>query len=153
MRRGRAKSRPGAFTLVEVLVGLAIFALAAVVLGTAYVNVLANFHLMRRGGEARSEIAVLRSRILTEPDLRRAREGGEMLLRAGGRLRWTVAVDETEVADLFRVTVATEVTGDTPADRPPQAQEFLVLRPTWSDPAKRERLRAAARERLQRHRS
>ena len=37
------------FTLVEVLVALCIFAMAAVVLGSAYVNVLTGYEVVSRG--------------------------------------------------------------------------------------------------------
>jgi general secretion pathway protein I len=142
-----------AFTLVEVLVSLGIFALAAVVLGTAYVNVLLNFHNMQRRTAEKSEMAFARAALLAEPVRARAEEGGEVPLPEGGRLRWSATLEETTVADLFQVNLAMEIAAGGPAPLRREKQAFLVLRPTWSDPEKREKLRAAARERLAKIRS
>lgn len=142
-----------AFTLVEVLVSLAIFALAAVVLGTAYVNVLLNFHLMQRGTSGKSEIAFARATLLAEPVRARAEQGGEVPLPEGGQLRWHATLEEMSLPDLFQVNLALEIADGGPTPLRRENQAFLVLRPTWSDPEQRERLRAAARERLAKSRS
>jgi len=145
--------RRRAFTLVEVLVSLAMFALAAVVLGAAYVNVLLNYHNMQRRTAEKDEIAFVRASLLAEPERARVEEGGEVPLEGGGRLRWDATLTETEVADLFRVELAWEISsgGTEPARR--ERQTFLLLRPTWSEPDQREKLRTAAKERLARLRS
>lgn len=148
MRPLRRRVRKGAFTLVEVLVSLGIFALAAVVLGTAYVNVLLNYHLMRQNGTERSELAMARAELLAEPDRARAERGGEVALAEGGSVRWQARVEDTAVADLFQVELAWEIAS---VDRTPARREketFLLLRPTWSEPDQREQLRAASKARL-----
>jgi general secretion pathway protein I len=142
-----------AFTLVEVLVSLAIFALAAVVLAGAYVNVLVNFHNMQRSTGERAHVALVRASLLAEADRKRVEEGGEMPLPEGGRVHWQARVEETTVADLFRVNLEIEISPTGPAPIRRESQAFLLLRPGWSEPEKRERLRAASRERLAKLRS
>lgn len=153
MRTPHRFPRQRAFTLIEVLVSLAIFALAAVALGTAYVNILLNYHNMRRQVAGVSEIALARATLLAEPERARAEEGGEVPLGGGGVLRWEATLEETSIADLFQVNLSLEITsGDqTPTRR--ERETFFVLRPTWSEPEKREQLRAAARARLLERRS
>jgi general secretion pathway protein I len=143
----------GGFTLVEVLISLAMFALAAVVLGAAYVNVLLNYHAMQRRDMEKAEIAFVRTRVLAEPSRRRVEEGGDVALENGARLHWRAELDEMPVADLFEVNLIIEISpaGTGPARR--ETQTFRLLRPTWSDPEKRERLRVESRERLTRLRS
>ena len=153
MRPSRGTLRPEAFTLIEVLVSLAIFALAAVVLGTAYVNVLLNYHQMQRHGTDRSEIAMARADLLAEPDRSRAERGGEVALADGGVLRWQAKLEETSLADLFLVELALEIVPAGPAPRRREHETFLLLRPTWSDPAMHEELRTASRARLLKRRS
>ena len=65
------------FTLLEVLVALSIFALAAVVLGTAYVNVLNSYAVASRLNEGREEVSFARSLLLAEAELKKVEEGGE----------------------------------------------------------------------------
>lgn len=148
MKRTRSVFHAAAFTLVEVLVSLAIFALAAVVLGTAYVNVLVNYHAMRGRGAEKSEITFARGTLLAEPVRARAERGAQVPLPEGGMLRWHATIEETSLADLFRVNLEMEIAsgGRTPLRR--ENQSFLLLRPTWSEPDQREKLRTAAREKL-----
>jgi general secretion pathway protein I len=148
MKRTPRMGRAGAFTLIEVLVSLGIFALAAVVLGTAYVNVLVGYQTMRIRTAEKSETALVRAMLLAEPELTRAEKGGQVPLAAGGMLRWQATIEETSVADLFRVNLEMEIS---PGGRAAQRREnlaFLLLRPTWSKADQREKLRAASRERL-----
>jgi general secretion pathway protein I len=148
MKRTSRMGRAGAFTLIEVLVSLGIFAFAAVVLGTAYVNVLVGYQSMRARTAEKSETALVRAMLLAEPELTRAEKGGQVPLAAGGMLRWQATIEETSVADLFRVNLEMEIS---PGGRAAPRREklgFLLLRPTWSKADQREKLRAASRERL-----
>jgi general secretion pathway protein I len=146
-RRSSVRSE-GGFTLIEVLVSLGIFALAAVVLGTAYVNILTNYQAMRAWTVDKEEVAFARATVLAEPDRKKVEEGGQVALLAGGTLRWTAGIAETSRADLFQVTLDLEITPPPPVAPRREQQVFLVLRPTWSDPAGREKLRAAFTEQL-----
>lgn len=141
-------ARPAAFTLVEVLVSLAIFAIAAVVLGAAYVNLLTNYQAVLTRQARQDEVGYLRAALQAEPDRRKAEEGGEMALAGPGEIRWHARIDGTAVADLFQVEFVCELS--TPGGAAPRVERetFMLLRPTWSDPADREKLRAASRARL-----
>jgi general secretion pathway protein I len=137
----------GGFTLVEVLVSLAIFGLAAVVLGATYVNILTNYQAAMTRPQQQGELALLRPALLAEPDRARAEKGADQPLPGNRTARWQSRVEETAIADLFAVTFEWEI--DEPGRPPATGQEtFMLLRPTWSDPAVRERLRAASRQRL-----
>ena len=139
---------PRAFTLVEVLVSLAIFAIAAVVLGTAYVNVLLNYDAMRKGSSEKSDIAFARSTLLAEPVRTEAERGGQMTTAGGGTLRWHAEIREASRADLFQVALDFEIAAPGQAATRHTRENFLLLRPTWSEPAKRDQLRAAFRDEL-----
>ena len=148
VKPARSAGSTKAFTLVEVLVSLGIFALAAVVLGTAYVNILTNYQAMRTWTVDRDEMAFARATLLAEPDRAKAERGGDMALPAGGNLRWSATIEEATRADLFKVTLAFEINPPAPAPARREQQVFLLLRPTWSDPAAKELLRTASRARL-----
>jgi general secretion pathway protein I len=140
----------GGFTLIEVLVSLAIFALAAVALGAAYCNTLENIHLADRVQEQAGDLRTVRSLLLSEPDRRRAERGGDLLLPNGKRLHWTAEINAAQVADLFRITLYYENTHDNAGLDWKRTESFMLLRPSWSDEDSRDKLRAEDRVRLER---
>lgn len=146
-RQRRCQRRPG-FTLMEVLIALAVFALAAIVLGAAYVNVLLSYEAVTRRNDREENVRMMRAGLLTEPDRTKAETGGDIGLPGNRTGRWEAKIEESTVADLFRVTLHCEI----PEADSPQPwiyeQTLLLLRPTWSDPTVREKLRGESRDRL-----
>ena len=139
--------RTKAFTLIEVMVALMIFALTAVVLGGAYVNVLNSFEVARNANVNNEDVTFARSQLLSQADLQTAQSGAEF--DDGDRhVKWTAEIEPATVADLFTVTF-TCVVSDRSEPKPRTLVEtFMLLRPTWSDPAARSTLRQAASERI-----
>ena len=148
--RRRLGMRAAGFTLIEVLVALAIFALAAVVLGAAYVNVLTSYDAVSRRSEHEQELRLVRAAVLAESDRTVVEQGGTYPLPDNRSVQWTATVEEAGVADLFRVQF--RCTMPEPGRPDPWVREevFFLLRPTWSDPATRDRLRQQTAQRLNR---
>lgn len=142
--------RRAGFTLIEVLVALAIFALAAVVLGAAYVNILTSYDAVSRRSEHEQDLRLVRAAVLAEPDREVVEKGGDFALPGSRPARWTATVEPGTVADLFQVKLRCEI--PEPGRPTPWVREevFFLLRPTWSDPAERDRLREQTRQRLER---
>jgi general secretion pathway protein I len=149
LRRRRAI----AFTLIEVLVSIAIFALAAVILGTAYVNVLSGYQRMRGNALDESDVAFVRALVLAEPKREIVEKGGDVRRADQGTVHWSAEIEPTNRADLFRVTIACELPTTGPGAGRRVSDSFLLLRPTWSDAAEREKLRAKFREELVKRKS
>lgn len=147
----RASTRSGrsrAFTLVEVLVSLVIFALAAVVLGSAYTNILLSYEAVSRGVQIGEDFAFARQLVLTQPDREKLEQGGEFETARGQRARWSVEIASTNVADLFEVAFTCEIS-ETTREPDKVVQRFRVLRPTWSiDAAERSKLKEDAKTRI-----
>lgn len=145
--RGSLRACRG-FTLIEVLVSLAIFALGAVTLSLAYLNVLGSYRALGSEQQAEEDWKLLRAVVLTEAELPKVEEGGRIELSGGRQLTWKAQVEPTDVADLFRLTLEADVpaSGDIAAWQ--RTQRLHVLRPTWSDPAEREQLREKTRQRI-----
>ena len=136
------------FTLLEVLVALAIFSLAAVVFGAAYVNVLTSYEVARRVMQTDAEVKFARAALLAEPDADKAAQGADYDSADGRHIKWTATIEPTTVADLFTVTFECECTGPGLPEPQRMKQVFRVLRPTWSQATDRTTLRANAKDRI-----
>ncbi len=155
VRSGGSFRLPGtaAFTLVEVLVALAIFAIATVVLGSAYVNVLQSYESIRRDQIADAETEFVFSRILTEEIREEFEAGGTIETLHAGNFNWGAHLESTGVADLFRAEVRVTPPGRTEGGRPREVtRSFILFRPGWQEPDERERLREETRQRLEEQR-
>ncbi len=138
-----------AFTLIEVLVSLAILAIATVALGSAYVNLLLTHDALRKADGAGDNVFWARVALLAEPDRALAERGGDVILPDGRTARWRATVSPTAVSDLFEVVLEVEM--------PPSAEggELLrsastlrLLRPSWSTEVERNERTQAARKRI-----
>ncbi len=146
--------RRRAFTLVEVLVSLAIFALAAVVLSAAYTNVLLARQAMRQVDIEDEAFTRSRAALLETAGLEDAKIGGEIDLSDGRKAQWATEIEPTQVSDLFSVTLTVDASEGSGGNTQPSCSEaFYLLRPSWSVSSDRTQLTDAARERLRRLRS
>jgi general secretion pathway protein I len=141
------------FTLVEVLVSLAIFALAAVVLSVAYLNIIGSYRGLGIQHQEDEDWKLLRAVVLTEPELAKVEEGGRIALANGRQLNWKATVEPTQVADLFQLTLEADSPASGEAEAWQRRQVLHLLRPSWSDPAEREELREKTRQRIARERA
>ena len=154
--------RRRAFTLLEVMISLVIFAIAAVILGAGYLNILNDYAVIGRGTGEDQDVAFAREELLTQGDLPTAQAGDEYDTDDGGptapkngtsgvarHVVWTAQISPTNTTDLFSVLFTCTISSAS-ADVPTRTvtQNFMLLRPTWSDPADRTALRQAAAARI-----
>ncbi len=147
-RGARAPGRRGAFTLLEVLAALVIFALAAAVLGGAYVNVLNAYQTMARNVRQQDDLRFAREQLRAEPDRRKAEEGMDFRSSDGRRVEWRAEIEPTEMPDLFTVRFRCRIEEPPPAATREVEEVFHLLRPTWSEAAERDERRAEVRKRI-----
>ena len=143
-----SRARTSAFTLLEVLVALALFAMAAVVLGTGYVNVLNGYQIARRATVSDPEVQFARAQLLAQADVELARRGGDFAAGDGRAVHWTATIEPTSQADLFAVTFDCEIAALATTTPQKVREVFRLLRPTWSVATDRATLRAASRDRI-----
>jgi prepilin-type N-terminal cleavage/methylation domain-containing protein len=151
-RRGltsRRRIARHAFTLVEVLVALCIFAMAVVVLGSSYLNVLISYETVARGVQVNEDFAFARQLILREPDRTKLENGGEFEATGGRRAKWSAEITSTTVPNVFNVAFTCEVSDPNRTEPEKVAQQFTVLRPTWvTDTGERDKLKSEMKTRI-----
>ena len=138
-----------AFTLIEVLVALCIFAMAVVVLGSSYLNVLISYETVSRGTQVNEDFAFARQLVLREPDRTKLEQGGEFETASGRRAAWSVEITSTTVPNVFNIAFSCELNDPTRTQPDKMTQNFTVLRPTWVvDTAERDKLKADIKTRI-----
>lgn len=140
------------FSLIEVVVALALFAMAAVVLSDSFVNAL----LAREKGvsnDARNrDIQAVRMQLLLEPNREDAEDGNAYETLENGSANWEAEIEPTNVVDLFKVNFRIEFQ-DPQDDQEASYQETLyLLRPTWSESDERSDLLQDKKDALSRDR-
>lgn len=147
IERQESKIAPG-FTLLEVLVSLAIFAMAAVVIGATYVNALNAYQAADSRNEYTQDLRFVRTAVLTQADRDKVEEGGDISLGDNQRAHWQADIEPTTTADLFSVTWTCEITDPKQPKPYKVTQTFLLLRPTWSDSVARSQLLDQAKQQI-----
>jgi general secretion pathway protein I len=104
-QRSRSK-RVAAFTLVEVLIAVAIFAMAASVLMSAFVNALLSRESAVQYDLLNADIRAVRMQLLLEPNLEDAEDGDEYETVHSGEASWEAQVVPTTWSTFFKLNSA-----------------------------------------------
>ena len=128
------------FSLIEVVVAVALFAMAATVLTSSFVNALLARERAAANDRYAADLTIARRQLLLEPNREDAIDGGFVPTPHNGEARWSAEIRPTNVVDLFRTVLTVEF--DAPMeDRPAVHREsLLLLRPTWSESDERDAL-------------
>ncbi len=140
------------FTLIEVLVSLAIFALAAVSLGAAYSNVILGRIALQQDEQRLDDIARCRAALMETPGFDDVESGGDIHLPGGRTAHWKGKIEATAVSDLFAVQLTAEIEPTNGGEAEEITETRMLLRPTWSIPSDRQKIRDEARQRLEKER-
>ena len=127
------KTSNKAFSLLEVMLATAIFAIAAVVLTSAFSNALSALQTMRKETNDEPIFRYIRSLVITVPNLANFEEGETLDLPDSATISWTAVAEQTQIADLFKVELTMSLKKKD-ADEPiVRVERLYLLRPTWSD--------------------
>ncbi len=137
------------FSLIEVVVALALFAMASVVLTASFVNAL----LAREHGQSNdlrhADIRAVRMQLLLEPNLNDAEEGDRYQTLNNGTANWQAAIEPTNVVDLFQVQLRIEFSEPQEQQEATHTESLYLLRPTWSKSDERSTLLQDKKDALQ----
>ena len=128
------------FSLIEVLIALALFAIASNVIGSAFINALLSRE--RNNDNSYRDIAIqtARKQLLLEKNIDDAEDGGSIETLELGEVDWYAEIIPTDMVDLFEVNLFIEFF-DLKDDQSTNYNEtLLLLRPTWSESDERSSL-------------
>jgi len=137
------------FTVIEVMIAMAIFFGAVVVFASTYLDILNAYAKIENDGDYKNDVKFARAMLMTEPDLEIVEKGAEFETAGGHRISWKATIEGTNVADLFAVTFECDVSSAELKEPLRITEKFRLLRPTWSKAEDRDKLRADARTRIQ----
>lgn len=141
-------ARRKGFTVIEVMVAMAIFFGAVVVFASSYLDILNAYAKIENDGDYKNDVKFARAMLMAEPDLETVEKGAEFETVGGHRISWKATIEGTNVADLFAVTFECDVNSVDLKEPLHITEKFRLLRPTWSKPEDRDKLRTDARTRI-----
>lgn len=148
MRPGSSTRAIRAFTLVEVMLAMALFAIAATTFVAAYINVISAIGAIQVDQAFEQDLTLIRQQALIQKDIEALEEGGEIFTGSHGEASWRVEYEPTLVADLFKLTLIIEILDRETDEMRDVVETHYLTRPTWSDPVEKASLRAETRDRL-----
>jgi hypothetical protein len=145
MNRRGARS---AFTLLEVTLATAIFAGAIVVLTSSFANALAALRTMRTDAGDEPVLRYVSALAMTIPDRQNFIDGEELDAPGQSKVTWKATVEDTPVADLFKVELTITLTKPDVDEPVVRVEKLYLLRPTWSDTDDRAKIISEAKTAL-----
>ncbi len=147
--RSRAKwNEKRGFTVIEVMLALALFGVAVTTFTASYLNIINAIAAIQVDQAYEQDLSMIRLAAFSSVLIEDLEEGGEVFTGSHGEASWKVEYEPTLVADLFKARLLIEIL-DKEKDEMKEVEEVHYLtRPTWSDPVERAELRAETRDRL-----
>lgn len=122
------------FTLLEVLVSLGLFALASALLVQAALNAVRAYETVQSDSDQEQLFRFALRSIIAIEDREEIEDGGEIELPDDSTVDWEVEIEETEMVDLFQVSIQIELDGgnfgESEEDITRNYQVYLY-RPDW----------------------
>ena len=128
------------FSLIEVVVALALFAMAAVVLNSSFINALLARERGLSNDRLHADIQAVRLQLLLEPNLEDVEDGGRYETLNSGTANWEASVEPTNLIDLFHVQLQIEFSDPQDDQAATHTESLYLLRPTWSESDERPEL-------------
>ncbi len=128
------------FSLIEVLIALALFAIASNIIGSAFINALLSRE--RNNDNSYRDIAVqtARKQLLLEKNIDDAEDGGSVETLELREVDWYAEIIPTDMVDLFEVNLFIEFFYVKDDQSSNYNETLLLLRPTWSESDERSSL-------------
>lgn len=137
------------FTLIEVTVALAIFALAAVALTQSFLGGLFSLENFKFDDSKEDSLMFVYSKVISVKERGAVEKGGSIQTIESGIAKWSASIEKTAVLELYKVIVTVVFEDEKFANlKRPHQEEFYVYRPKWAELGERDEfLRKSKKER------
>ena len=121
--------------LIEVLIALALFGMAAVFRVDGISVASRTMRLMKDTREMEQDLLWARSQIFKEHRYEEIEDGGEIKALTIGEITWETEIEMTEVVDLYSVVLTMEYEGNDEIGIEPgeRISKMFLLRPGWAN--------------------
>jgi len=128
----RSARKPNGFTVIEVLIALAILSAGATVLTFAFANAVKALKRQQDNSHWENDLQFVRRQVLLAKNMDELEEGDEIDTLSSGTITWEATeIEMSELIDLFRVHVEYEIE-DAPEGYQNHSEVLHLLRPAWS---------------------
>lgn len=141
-------AKTNAFTIIEVMLSLALFGFAVTIFTASYLNIIYALDAIQVDQAYEQDMTMIRLEAFSTELIEELEEGGEVFTGSHGEATWEVEYETALVADLFKATLIVEILDKETDEMKQVVETHYLTRPTWSDPIERDDLRADTRDRL-----
>ncbi len=141
-------AKTNAFTIIEVMLSLALFGFAVTIFTASYLNIIYALDAIQVDQAYEQDMTMIRLEAFSTELIEELEEGGEVFTGSHGEATWKVEYETALVADLFKATLIVEILDKETDEMKQVVETHYLTRPTWSDPIERDDLRADTRDRL-----
>ena len=134
------KNSHSAFSLIEALVALAVFAMAVTVFTQSCYNALLGINSLSNTSEQESTVFFARKHLLQIKERSDVEKAGTLNTPEGEEIQWEAELSTTEVLDLFKVELRVTFENKDNTSDNTITQTFYALRSNWTDPVERSSL-------------
>ena len=141
-----------AFSLIEVMLAVALFAVAVTVLSQSFLNGLVPLALFKKQRSVEQDVRFVRRQVLSIKDRKELEEGGEIETATSGLAQWEAEIEQAGVIDLHKVTLTIRFAETEGHKAQTVSHTHYLLRPLWSEPDERSELLQERRKFVQERR-
>ncbi len=141
-----------AFSLIEVVLSLGLFALVVGVLAQCCQNALLSLEAVARDRAREEDVAFVRRQVLAIKDKAKLEEGGQVETPTAGTAEWRAEVEPGPVSDLIKLKLTVQLPEKDKMAPLTVTRTLYVLRSGWMEAQDKDRLIQERREAIQKAR-
>lgn len=126
------------FTLIEVTVALAIFAIASVALTQSFLGGMFSLETFKFDDRKEDSLMFVYAKVMAHKERKDLEKGGTIDTIESGTAKWSAKVQKTSVLELYKVDVTVVFDDEKFANKASHKEEFYVYRPKWAEPGERD---------------